>query len=135
MQIWTSVICLINRKIGGGIMVVLFIVLNAIDYLEDILSGFVKEGIGGATILDSQGMGSTIVNNDLKSVPLFSTLHMLLSESHPYSKTIFTVLDNERMVEKAVRVVQEAIDEVKDTGVGFMFTVPIGKIYQMKLEK
>ncbi len=116
-------------------MVVLFVVLNAIDYLEDILSGFVKEGIGGATILDSQGMGSTIVNNDLKSVPLFSALHMLLSESHPYSKTIFTVLDNERMVEKAVGVVQEAVDEVKDTGVGFMFTVPIGKIYQMKLEK
>lgn len=44
-------------------MYALFIVLNAIDYLEEILSGFVEVGVSGATILDSQGMGSTIVNN------------------------------------------------------------------------
>lgn len=116
-------------------MFVLFIVLNAIDYMEDILSGFVKEGIGGATILDSQGMGSTIVNNNLKGIPLFGALNMLLGDSHPYSKTIFTVLDDERMVEKAVGVVQEIVDEVTDAGVGFMFTVPIGKTYQMKPER
>lgn len=116
-------------------MFALFIVLNAIDYLEDILSGFVREEISGATILDSQGMGSTIVNNGLKGVPLFSSLHMLLSDSHPYSKTIFTVLEDEGMVEKAVGVVQEIVEESTDSGVGFMFTVPIGKIYQMNPEK
>ncbi len=40
-----------------------------------------------------------------------------------------------KMVEKAVGVVQDLVDEITDTGVGFMFTVPIGKIYQMKPEK
>jgi len=120
-----------NIKIGGGIMYVLFIVLNAVDSLDDILSGFVREGISGATILDSQGMGSAIVNNENRSVPLFSSLHMLLSDSHPYSKTIFTVLENESLIEKAVAVVQDAVDGISDTGSGFMFTVPIGKVYQM----
>lgn len=37
-------------------MYALFIVLNRTDYLEDILAGFVEAGVGGATILDSQGM-------------------------------------------------------------------------------
>jgi len=120
-----------NIKIGGGIMYVLFIVLNAVDSLDDILSGFVREGISGATILDSQGMGSAIVNNENRSVPLFSSLHMLLSDSHPYSKTIFTVLENESLIEKAVAVVQDAVDGISDTGSGFIFTVPIGKVYQM----
>lgn len=56
---------------------------------------------------------------------------MLLGDSHPYSKTIFTVLESEAMVEKTVAVVQEVIGDISDTGVGFMFTVPIGKTYQI----
>lgn len=116
-------------------MYALIVVLNEIDYLDDVLAGFVREGINGATILDSQGMGSAIVNSDYSTIPLFGTLSMLLSDSHPYSKTIFTVLDNEDMVEKAVAVVQETVDGISSSGVGFMFTVPIGKIYPMNPAK
>ena len=116
-------------------MYALIIVLNAVDYLDDVLDGFVKLGISGATILDSQGMGSTIVNSEYKHIQLFSSLNMLLSDSHPYSKTIFTVLENELMVEKAVTVVQEAVDGISSTGVGFMFTVPIGKVYEINTNK
>ena len=112
-------------------MYALIVVLNAIDYLDDVLDGFVKLGISGATILDSQGMGSAIVNSDYRNISLFSSLNKLLSDSHPYSKTIFTVLETEAMVEKAVAVVQEAVDGISSTGVGFMFTIPIGKIYQI----
>ena len=112
-------------------MYALFIVLNAIDYLEDILSGFAEVGVSGATILDSQGMGSRIVNNRSTNIPLFGALHMLLEDSHPYSKTIFTVLESEEMVDKTVAVVQEVIGDISETGVGFMFSVPIGKTYQI----
>lgn len=114
-------------------MYVLFVVLNAIDYLDDILSGFIEVGVSGATILDSQGMGSTIVNNQNTNIPLFGALRMLLEDSHPYSKTIFTVLENEELVEKTVAVVQEVVGDISNSGVGFMFTVPIGKTYQIGL--
>lgn len=116
-------------------MYALIVVLNAIDYLDDVLAGFVRVGISGATILDSQGMGSAIVNSEYKNIPLFGTLNMLLGDSHPYSKTIFTVLENEGMVEKAVAAVQETVEGFSSTGVGFMFTVPIGKVYQMNPSK
>lgn len=116
-------------------MYALIVVLNAVDCLDDVLAGFVKIGISGATILDSQGMGSAIVNSDYRNIPLFSTLNMILCDSHPYSKTIFTVLENEGMVEKAVAVVQETVEDISDTGVGFMFTVPIGKVYQINPTK
>lgn len=112
-------------------MYVLIIVLNAVDEMEDILSGFLDEGISGATILDSQGMGRAIVDGGHNSIPLFGALHSLLADSHPYSKTIFTVLENEVMVDKAVEVVQEVITELGNSDTGFMFTVPIGAIYPM----
>jgi nitrogen regulatory protein PII len=118
--------------LGGIGMFVLFIILNEIDYIEDILSGFVENEISGATILESQGMGSAIANSNNESIPLFSTLRMLIGDSDPYSKTIFTVLENETMVDKAVSVVQGVLSDIKDTGIGFMFTVPVSKVYSIK---
>lgn len=115
-------------------MYALFIVLNEVDYLDDILSGFVENKISGATILDSQGMGSAIANSNNESMPLFSKLRMLIGDSYPYSKTIFTVLENETLVEKAAGVVQDVLSDISDNGAGFMFTVPVAKIYPMKHE-
>lgn len=117
---------------GGALMYALFVVLNEIDYLEDILSDFVENKISGATILDSQGMGSAIANSNNEDIPLFSTLRMLIGDSHPYSKTILTVLENEMMVDKAVSVVQEVLSDIKGAGAGFMFTVPVAKVYPMQ---
>lgn len=113
-------------------MYALFIILNEIDYLDDILSGFVENKISGATILDSQGMGSAIAHGSNSDMPLFSTLRMLIGDSQPYSKTIFTVLENEMLVNKAVDVVQEVVADISNPSVGFMFTVPIAKVYPMK---
>ncbi|MDR7869370.1 MAG: hypothetical protein RIN55_00825 [Tissierellaceae bacterium] len=114
---------------------VLFIVLNEVDYLNDILEGFVDVGVSGATVLDSQGMASFIVNNSNKSVPLFGYLKSMLEDSLPYNKTIFTVLENEALVEKAVAVVQDIVGEINSSNVGFMFTIPIGKTYPMKFKE
>lgn len=115
-------------------MYALFVVLNEIDYMEDILSGFLEQKISGATILDSQGMGSAIAHSSNEDMPLFSKLRMLIGDSHPYSKTIFTVLENEMKVKKAVNVVQEVLSDTNVTGAGFMFTVPVAKVYPMKAE-
>lgn len=116
-------------------MQALFVVLNEVDYLNDILEGFVDVGVRGATVIDSQGMASFIVNNNNKDIPLFGYLKNLLEDSLPYNKTIFTVLENEALVDKAVGVVQEVVEEINSSNIGFMFTVPIGKTYPMKIEE
>jgi nitrogen regulatory protein PII len=115
----------------GDKMFVLFIVLNEICCLEDILAGFIKEGIGGATIIDSQGMGRAIAHTRNEDIPMFGNLRMMLGDTHPYSKTIFTVLDSKKMVDKAVSVVKKIVSDCTCRGVGLMFTVPIGKVYTM----
>jgi nitrogen regulatory protein P-II 1 len=106
-----------------------------LDYVDDILAGFVDVGVSGATILDSQGMASAIVNSDKENVPIFGYLKSLLQDAKPYNKTIFTVLESEELVEKAVAVVQKITGHASSSSVGFMFTVPIGKIYPMGLSE
>lgn len=110
-------------------MYALFIVLNETDYLDEILAKFVDVGVRGATILDSQGMASAIVHGQNRSIPLFGSLKTFLDGARPYNKTIFTVLENEALVEKTVAAVQDVMRDLPPTGAGFMFSVPIGKTY------
>lgn len=111
-------------------MQVLFVVLNKTKYLDEILAEFIKIGVKGATILDSQGMAGAIRDVD-SGLPSFGFLHSFMEDAKPYSKTIFTVVKNEEMVDKAVSVVKTVLGEKAKTGAGFMFSVPIGKMYLM----
>ncbi len=111
-------------------MQVLFIVLNKTKYLDDILAKFLEIGVKGATILDSQGMAGAIANQE-GEVLNFGFLHSFMENAKPYSKTIFTVLKNQEMVEKTVAAVKEVLGEKAKIGAGFMFSVPIGNMYLM----
>jgi nitrogen regulatory protein PII len=109
-------------------MQVLFIILNKVNYLDDILSILVKLNVKGATILDSQGMASAIVNSDIRSIPLFGALKDLLKEHHPYNKTIFTVIKDQALLYQVVEEVKALLKNDK-LPCGFMFTVPVGEMF------
>lgn len=109
----------------------LFIVINEIDYVDEILERFLDIGVGGATILDSQGMGSAIAQGDTSDIPLFGSLKRYLDSSRPYNKTIFTIIEDEELLEEAISTVKDIVGDLNKLGVGVMFTVPIGKVYGM----
>lgn len=112
-------------------MNILFIVLNETDLLDDILDRFVDIGVRGATILDSQGMGSAMTNSGRGSDPFFASIRSFLDDSRPYNKTIFTVINDEELLEKAVKTVKEVVGDINKPGVGMMFTMPVGNVYGM----
>ena len=116
-------------------MYALFIVLNDVSKLDDVLERFVKVGVTGATVLDSQGMGGAMMHGSNKSLPLFGSLRTLMDSDRPYNKTIFTVLDSEEMVEKTVEAVRDVCEGQDPVGLGFMFSMPIGKVYGMCHDK
>lgn len=112
-------------------MNILFLILNKTEYLDEILDKFVDIGIKGATILDSQGMGSALTNGG-KDIPFFGGLRSLLDNARPYNKTIFTVIEDEEILNDAVKSVQKILGDMEEPGVGVMFTLPVGKIYGMR---
>lgn len=112
-------------------MNILFLILNKTEYLDEILDKFVDIGIKGATILDSQGMGSALTNGG-KDIPFFGGLRSLLDNARPYNKTIFTVIEDEEILNAAVKSVQKILGDMEEPGVGVMFTLPVGKIYGMR---
>ncbi len=111
-------------------MNILFLVLNKTEYLDEILDAFVEIGVRGATILDSQGMGGALSTGG-KDIPFFGGLRTLLDNSRPYNKTVFTVIEDEEVLKKAVKEVKRILGNMNDPGVGLMFTLPVGEIIGM----
>lgn len=110
-------------------MYLLYVILNEVDYLDEILEKFIELGVKGATILDSQGMGRAIVDSNIRTVPLFGYLKSILDDSHPYNKTIMTVIHNKELLDKTVLSIRELMEDDAGKGAGFMFAVPIEGIY------
>lgn len=110
-------------------MNVLFIVLNKTELLDDILDAFVEIGIKGATILDSQGMGSAITNSGRGLDPFFGGIRGLLENAKPYNKTIFTLIKGEYLLQQAISIVKDIVVDIDKPGVGLMFTLPVGQVH------
>lgn len=110
-------------------MNVLFVVLNKTEYLEDVLDAFVDIGITGATIMDSQGMGSAMTDVNSTGAPFYGVLKNMFEDSRPYNKTIFAVVKDDILLEKAVNRVKDIVGDIYEPGVGIMFTVPVGNTY------
>lgn len=68
-------------------MKLLFIVLYEDDFFYDILELFVQEGVEGATIIDSTGMGQFISN-----IPLFASFIGFMNEQLNQSRTIIATV-------------------------------------------
>ena len=112
-------------------MNVLFIIINKPEHLEDLLSKLMEVGIKGATILESQGMGFAVNHGGHANQPFYGQIRSMIDNSRPYNKTIFTIIEDEELLEKAVNTVKEIVGDLNKLGVGVMFTVPIGKVYGM----
>jgi hypothetical protein len=108
---------------GGVAMQVLIIVLNKIHKLDDLLMELNNNNIRGGTIIDSMGMVSVLADEH-SEIPLFGSLKMMLNENRPFNKTIFMVLENDR-VPIAMDCVRKVIGDMNEENAGIMFTLPI----------
>ena len=100
----------------------LIIVLNRVELLDKLLSALNKNGIKGATILNSMGMAHElgIMQEDSYYI---GSLRALFGGSHKENRTIFMVIDNDRITD-ATQVVDEVID-LRQPDTGILFAIPV----------
>jgi len=70
----------------------LYVILYEDDFFYDILEFFLQEGLEGATIFDSSGMGQFI-----SSIPLFASFIGFMNEQRNQSRTIMTTVPEDRL--------------------------------------
>ena len=100
------------------------LVLNETEYLQDVLTLFVELGIGGATVLESTGMGHIVAED----IPIFAGFKDLLRANRPNNRTILAVVPD-GMSDEIVRGIENLIGSLDKAGKGVAFTVPLGTVY------
>lgn len=103
----------------------LFIILNDEAHVDDLLIELDKAGIRGGTILDSQGMAQTLVEHSIGVS--YKNLRTMLSGGRPYNKTMFLLLDGDK-VETAKDCVRKVVGNIDKENIGIMFTVPVSSV-------
>lgn len=104
-------------------MQLLIYITKRIEKLPAVLSGFMEEGIRGATVVDSQGALQTIFADSVDAPPIFGSLRKFLNPQGEEEKMVFVVLQEEQ-VEMAKSVIRRTVDLSRpDTGI--FFTVPV----------
>ncbi len=111
-------------------MQLLVIVLNKIECLEPILERFYEEKIPGATILDSKGMAHSLSSYD--ELRFMASLRLLLNPDNRESKTIFAVVDDEK-IPLISHIVNDVTGGLDNPDTGIIFTVPVS--YMEGIEK
>ena len=113
-------------------MYALVLVLNMTEYLEDVLEALVKSGVTGATIIDSQGMGSALMSYENVEAPIFGSLKTFFDREHPYNKTIFTIVESEELLDQAIESVRGVVGDLDKPNEGLLFTVPLGEVLGLR---
>lgn len=98
------------------------IVLNQTEYLEDLLKEFAEQGINGATILDSTGMAKVLGSHE--DLHIFGSLRMMFNPERRESKTILTVLPDEK-IPLLKDIVRDVIGDLSKPDTGILFGVPL----------
>ncbi len=101
-------------------MQLLVLVLNREEKLEEVLTYFLEEGVSGATILDSEGMGRFLS----QEVPIFAGFRDLFAPARPFNRTILSVVPDE-LADRLAQGVGRILGGWDRKGTGVMFTVPV----------
>ncbi|MDQ7054728.1 MAG: hypothetical protein Q9P14_18240 [candidate division KSB1 bacterium] len=101
-------------------MKLLFIILNKEEYLDEVLEAFLELGLRGATVIDSVGMGRILAYE----IPIFAGLRSLLPGNRPFNKTIFTLVEEEKIPD-VITAVEQIIGPLENPGTGIAFAIPV----------
>lgn len=106
-------------------MQMLLIVLNRVEKLNPLMDAFMERGLGGATILKSDGMVKILAKN-IEHYPIFGSLRQLMNddEERKSNRTIFMVLPEDR-IEAAKETVRTVVGDLSEPDSAIMLTLPV----------
>jgi len=104
---------------------ILFIVINEREDLGSILRALRESGAGGATVIETTGLGRSMA----RSLPLFGGLRHLDEGVRTHNHTLFVVIRSEDVLKRCQEAVLEQMNYFLEEGSGMMITVPVSGVW------
>lgn len=96
---------------------------------EAVIDAWVDAGVGGVTILDSAGLSQGRIHGMVDDMPLIPSLSSLLDRGKVNHFTLFTVIDDDVLLERAIRAAQIKAGGFTTPENGIMFVVPVARAW------
>jgi hypothetical protein len=111
-------------------------VLNDPDRLEDLLIAWEENGVEGATVLFSTGLGRIRQMDAWRDdMPLIPSLRDFYEAPENMNRTLFTVVENEEQVDALIAATKEIVGELDEQGTGLLLVIPLARTYGVKKHK
>jgi hypothetical protein len=117
-------------------MYLVLMVLNDPDRLEDLLIAWEENGVQGATVLFSTGLGRIRQMDAWRDdMPLIPSLRDFYEVPENMNRTIFTVVQSEAQVDALVAATNEVVGELDEQGTGLLLILPVARTYGVNKRK
>jgi hypothetical protein len=111
-------------------MYLVLMVLNDPDRLEDLLIAWEENGVQGATVLFSTGLGRIRQMDAWRDdMPLIPSLRDFYEVPENMNRTVFTVVNTEAQVDALVAATKHVIGELDERGNGLLLVLPVARAY------
>lgn len=108
-------------------MHMVLLIINNLDECTPILDAWEAVGVGGITILESAGLGRVRKAGMRSDMPLMPSLSDFFRSSEHRHRTIFTVVDDEALVERLIEVTENIVGDLEEPDNGFLFVLPVSR--------
>ena len=102
-------------------MYLLTAIINNEELLDDLITGWLDIGITGATLVESTDSLQLISHH----VPIFAGFRALTSGGVRHNKTIFTVIEDQQVLDAAIGFLKSICRETGKPHQGVYFVTPI----------
>ncbi|MCB8990001.1 MAG: P-II family nitrogen regulator [Ardenticatenaceae bacterium] len=103
-------------------------VLDDPDRCTNILDAWEATGVTGITILESTGLGRMRESSIRDDLPLMPSLMNLLRTREEHHRTLFTVVEDEAMVDKLIEATQSVVGALDEPNKGILFVLPVSHV-------
>lgn len=113
-------------------MYLILFVLNDCDRLESLLNAWEEVGVRGATILHSSGLGRLRNGVFRDDVPLLPSLEALYEHDESFSRTLFTVIEDETIIDGLVKATEQVVGDLSKPDTGLLIVMPVLRAHGLK---
>jgi nitrogen regulatory protein P-II 1 len=108
------------------------LVLDDVDLCGPVLDGWEAAGTSGITLLGSTGLGrlrKAALRDDLPLLPNIASLLRGREEQH---RTLFTVVEDEAMVDRLIAATQKVTGDLAEPDRGVLFVLPVSRVVGLR---
>lgn len=117
-------------------MNLILFILHEPEKLVPLLDAWTNAGVSGATVLFSTGLGRIHQSRGLREdLPLMPSPEDFLPQPDRFSRTIFTMVDEDGLVEKVVEATQQVVGDLCEPDRGLLMVLPVSQVYGLRKGK